>query len=285
MLTLTGSIGRTDMTGSSRRLSFVGGGATIDSYIASIKTILPTNLIAYYPLTEIGGTVAADHSGNARDGTYSSDVSAWPVIGNINGRTAPIFDGVSHYINIAAAMAALNGSEGTISFWYKIPGVQTWTDAITRQIFEFAVDSNNRLYAYKSAESNVLRTYYHAGGAVKGVAWSSATSTAYNNVIMTWSKAADEYKMYINNAQKEATRTGLGTWGTGTPTGYIGANTNPGAYGYGAICHFAIWDTVISSSDRAAINNIIPESVSWPYLIITDDGTYNAFPGLVEAAP
>jgi lysophospholipase L1-like esterase len=118
-------------------------------------------------------------------------------------------------------------------------------------------DTNNRiLLTHEATTINQLGWFYVAGGTVKSVTLSHATNVAggWVHVALTWNKAQDRMRAYINGVQQGATQTGLGTF-AGTPaTLFLGAaSAVPGNPWSGLLDEVAIWSRELSAVEIAAI--------------------------------
>ena len=223
--------------------------------------ILDLNPIAYWPLWDAEGTVSNEISGNFRNGTYSSDVSTWPVgSGCGDGYTAPQFDGANDYVDIFTPSfdAAFDGNQGTVLARSKVSGAGVWTDSNYREIVRILVDGSNYVILDKTNVNNQVRGVYSAGGVIKAV-----LSTVLNgsldwfSIAITWSATADEVILYINGSQVGSIQTGLGVW-AGTPganTTCIGAAGIPPSFIWdGYIAHVAIWDVALTADEIAKLS-------------------------------
>src|SRR6266568_1552477 len=108
------------------------------------------------------------------------------------------FDGTSQYINVSPLQAFLNTSEGTISLWFNQN-----SSTVIRELVDFRVDGNNEI---EITQGNgqfgiTFRCNYSAGGTAKTVSTSGLTNNIWYHVVMTWSKSADQVKLYLNGAQ------------------------------------------------------------------------------------
>ena len=226
------------------------------AYTNKIKALSP---IAYWPLAEASGTTIVDESGNGRNGAYRA--SGEPLLGQTgigDGRTAALFDGSNDYGNIysAAFAAAFNGPEGTAAVWGQVSAAAVWTDAATRRLLSLRVDANNRVLLEKSSTNNQVTGFYIAGGTSKSVVFTTSAPTTWFHFAITWSKSADQVKVYFNGAQVGATQTGLGVWAGSLDS----ANTTCGATdttggnpwkGYEA--HVAVWGGALSAAQIATL--------------------------------
>lgn len=188
------------------------GGGVVPWYLSG--DIHASNCIAAYPLNELSGTTAFDVSGNGRNGTYSNAILGQPGIGD--GNTAISLSGVSgtNHVNIYSVSLAnaFNGAAGTISAWFKTNSVAEWVDGLERFILNIEVDSNNFVYLSKKAQSNKIWFGYRAGGTYDAIDGLYYNPTKWTHIAITWNKAAEEMKVYLNGVQQGATQTALGTW-------------------------------------------------------------------------
>jgi hypothetical protein len=184
----------------------------------------------------------------------SSDYTEWddlsvtevdPLVGKpVNGVTlgsasgghltnAYTFDGTNDFVNTYSTdlNSTFNPDEGTMVAWAKVSGAGVWSDASIRSINTLLSDANDYVQINKTGGANTLSFEYKAGGTSKLITSSSlGGSTSWFQVVITWSKSADQVKAYINGSQVGSTLTGLGTYvGNLTSTGQtIGANGTTG---------------------------------------------------------
>jgi hypothetical protein len=221
------------------------------NYVEKVRGYGP---IAYWPLNEPGGTVAQCLVNPAQNGTYSSDVSTWPIGTGIgDGNTAPRFDGANDVVDVQSVpfAAALDGDEGTAAIWCKVENVGVWTDAAQHYAF-YTVDTadyNEYIGLFKFTTNSQLRYRYAAGGVLESISRDGVTALGWFHMAITWSAAADEVKAYYNGAQTGATQAGLGAWAGGVDVSRIGAQdaipTNPWQ---GWLAHCIVFDRVLPQS-------------------------------------
>jgi hypothetical protein len=224
-----------------------GGGSYADK-------VLAYSPIAYWPLWEATGSVAACLVNPLQNGTYSGVTLGQEGIGD--GRTCPLFDGVNDHVDLysAALAAAFNGAEGTIHLWYKVYNAGVWTDSVHHMLFEFAADAGNNIRVYKEAANNSMYHRYRANSQSKSQSNSPINPTTWVPVAVTWSKTDDKVRFYAGGVQWSNTHTSLGTWAgslssTATVLGDIA--TTPSIPWYGYLAHMALWDTPLSADDLA----------------------------------
>lgn len=227
-------------------------------YARRVLSVAADALIAYWPLSEPSGAAAIDQTGRYH-GAYTGVDLNYPGVGD--GGSAPFFDGINDFCNIysAALATAFNGAEGAVSIWMKVSGAGVWTDATLRRLMGLRVDANNQVNLSRSATSNTLLCQYLAGATSKTVSIGSQSSTDWLHLAMTWSKSADQMKVYFQGVQTGATQTGLGTWaGTFNSTrANIGADsTVPATVWSGNLAHAAIWTRALSAGEIAELYRV-----------------------------
>ena len=233
--------------------TFSAEGVTgLDAYIRKVVDLSP---IAYWPLSEPSGVVANDLMGLG-NGAYSNVTLGQTGIGD--GRTSALFNGTTSYCNIysAALASAFNGAAGTISIWAKVSGAGAWADGIHRVMLRLLADGNNYIDLAKSSAVNTLLVRYNSGAVLESVTPTSFSPTTFFQVALTWNKAADEMKVFVNGIQSGITQTGLGIW-AGAPastTSNIGSSsTTPAAVWAGYIAHPAIWTRALTPAEVATL--------------------------------
>ena len=176
-------------------------------------------------------------------------------------RTAYSFDG-GDFVNVysAALAAALDGAKGWLLEWVRITDAGVWADAAVRTAGRLVVDASNLVLFAKTATANQIVIRYIAGGTTKQVLDTSlAATTNWFLLGLTWDKAADEMKAYINGAQVGVTQTGLGTWaGSLNATNCaLGADNTAGANGHkGLLAHAAVGaGSALTSAQVLAVYN------------------------------
>lgn len=238
----------------------VPGGGVLDT-LAYTNKVLATSPIAYWPMAEPSGAVALDESNNSRPGAYTAVTLGQAGIGD--GRTSPLFDGTNSYNNVytASLAGAFSGAEGSFLIWGKVNSAGVWTDGINRRMILFQVDANNRIGINKAVANNEVDWLYVAGGTSKSAGVTTFSPTTYFTIGLTWSKAADQIKFYVNGAQSGATVTGLGVFaGALSVTQTIIGSLNTGAAAQvwsGTMAHAAVWNTPLTAAQMAALAVVV----------------------------
>ncbi len=220
------------------------GGLTTNGEISTVagaaNQTKPASPFSYWKFDEGYGTLAnnAGSGGSvlnaalANMASPATSTSGWTSSGKVN--KGLVFDGTNDAVNIYSSgmNSAFNGSEGSASFWLKPSSSGIWTDSTARYPLYLYADANNNIYVAKLTTNNTLQFYYSAGGTVKTVNTTVlGGTTAWSHVILTWSKSADQMKVFINGQQIGTTQTGLGTWAGSLDTTHntIGATNTAGS--------------------------------------------------------
>lgn len=244
-------------------LTGAGPSAGGESYAEKVLGIQPANLVAYWPLWEAEGAVANDISGNGFHGAYTGVTLGQTGIGD--GRTCPLFDGASGYVNIytEALQTLFNsgglGAEGSCIIWAKVFNSGVWTDGNWRSAFmcEQGWDTN-RIAFLRANSDNVLNWHYVANGTFDNPAKSSMSELDWMCLGFTWSKTADKVIAYYNGAQEGATETGLGTWNGGILLNHmnIGAGLTGTELWYGWLAHVILLDAPLSATKMLSLATV-----------------------------
>ena len=230
-----------------------------------MQRVLATDPIGYWMQDEKQGAVSYDmvtaRSNGARNGTYTGVTLGQPGIGD--GRTSPLFDGATDYMNgfSASLAASINMSEISIMLWLKMFNVGVWTDGARRDAFGIFINGANYIYL-SNILNNRLEWKYTAGG-IQSVVQVIVAETDWMALFMTASLSAGgtgEMMAYrfVNGigGQVGATQVGLGVWAGALPANnpVIGAfSIVPANPTYGYIAHGAIWDRPIMPATAAGL--------------------------------
>ncbi len=205
-------------------------------------------------------------------GKMTPTATTFPTIGSTAGghlSNAYTFDGTNDFVNIYSSdlNSVFYQNEGTVVAWAKVNASSVWTDSTSGQIFYLRADDNNRIQILESSSNSLLQFNYLGGGTNSQVI-SAFSSTSWFQVVATWNKSADQFKVYVNGAQVGTTQTGLGTW-TGnlaTTTSLIGAASTAGA---------APWKGMINDV-RLYTRALSAEEIAAQYSSSTDIQAYNS---------
>lgn len=171
--------------------------------------------------------------------------------GTINGCS---WAGTAHN-SISLRRLGFNGEEGTALIWGRVSGSGVWTDATARRLLTLGVDASNYVAIYKHTDNDVYCAY-NAAGTLESQALSIGTPTDWFQVAVTWSKAADQFKAYLNGAQVGATGSGLGIWSgaIASTLAVVGASsTTPADVWSGLLANVCLWNRALNATQIAAL--------------------------------
>ncbi len=234
-----------------------------EAYIDKVLGIAPSNLIAFWPLDEVGGTNAnnlANEEDADRDGTYTG-VTLDSTTGPFNYGRFGLWDGSSDYCNIYSTElnSVFNGAEGAISLWAKVSGAGVWTDSTVRDLLILRVDATNLIRFHRTSVNNQIKWIQQSGGTSKSITDTSLNGTTeWFNLAVTWSESVDESKFYINGVQSGATQSSLGTWvgNLASTRCNIGAtNTTPTLVFSGYLGYAAVYNTPLTAAQILELYN------------------------------
>jgi hypothetical protein len=223
------------------------------SYIQKMERTYNSNFVGHYPLDEESGTVAYDISPNGYNGTSVSLMRSWndrQVLGPDGGKCAQ-FDGSASYVNIYSALASAPTTIGSISVWAALEN--TFLKGSTAgKIIKLAVDANNTIdITFDSTPYRFNGTYTAnstASSVNSSLVYNSGYGPTWHHFVLTWTKAGDALKFYVDGKQQGSTQTSLGTW-SGTMASnlmVVGASsTAPLGVLKGWIARLGIWSVVL----------------------------------------
>jgi lysophospholipase L1-like esterase len=223
-----------------------------------IQKVFGSSLIGYWPLWETAGAVAEDISGNNRDGAYTN--AALADLTTQLGK-APYFDGTA-YVDISGASltGAINGSLGSVVVVCKIPEA-AFLDLTYRKIFRLQADTNNRIQVEKYGSNRDSIYYTYRAGGTMLTTEQQYISTLWAGLMVigiTWNKAADRARAFLNGAQVGADLTGLGNWAGACYANLIGvATTAPTEPWQGWIQLMALGNAELTPANMANIASLV----------------------------
>lgn len=207
--------------------------------------------LAYWPLSDASGSAAVDASGNARGGAYTGITLGATGIGD--GRTAATYPGTGAVINAYSVglAGAFNGALGSFAVWFKASASGVWSDATFRNLFQFQADTNNYVKAYKSNTANRITVDCNMGATFKTINIDGLSDTAWHLLTVTWDKAGNALRAYLDGVPQSSPQTGLGTWAgsLASTTTTIGATNLSGSGGWsGSLAHAALWNVALAAA-------------------------------------
>jgi hypothetical protein len=233
----------------------VTSGYLPSAYGAKVQAIAPANLLAYWPLDELSGSVITDRSGSGRNGVYSNTTYGSP---GPDGRPCAGFNGTSSFGNLysASLAGAFNGQEGSFSMWCRMANAGVWTDGVTRRALYFLVDASNRAGFFKPTTANEMDCLYVAGGTSLAAGKGTFSPTDWFHLGQTWSKSNNQMIFYVGGVAITPISTGLGTFAgalSAVQTILGSLSTTPAQNWSGFEADVAVWSTPLTAAQMAAL--------------------------------
>jgi len=175
-----------------------------------------------------------------------------------DGRSSFSFDG-GDFVNIfsAALASAFNELLGSMLVWVRITDGAVWADGVHRRFFTIGA-ATDRVMLAKDTAANSIFFRYDAGGVFSGLVDASlAGTTDWFLVSISWDKADDKVKCFINGAQVGATVTGLGIWVEPLISPYpnLGSHAQVSNFHKGLMAHAAIFPDVVTPAEMLNVYN------------------------------
>ena len=240
------------------RVGWVGSsGITARTYR---ERVLATSPVAYWPMTEQGGTIAADATGNGYTGTYARNVATMGTeSGPTLNQTAPTFDGTNDYMDgYSAGLSAAMGdmSAGTFAAWVRVASAGTWTDSTLRQIARItSAGSADFIIVRKNSSANNWNFQHKGGATTKSTSPASNSSTDWIHVAFTWLEGGTTIA-YQNGVAISTSSSGVGAWSGSVSAAYVGAaSASPAEPWSGALAHTAIWTRALSPAEISTLHS------------------------------
>jgi hypothetical protein len=180
------------------------------SYLQRVKRLFGGALIAYWALNESSGTSANDLSENGYHGVYSGVSLA--NLAAPGGSSAPLFDGVNDYVNIgdSGIGAEYDGDEGSLFIWYRPFNAGVLSDGSTDLVIQIVTSTLSWIAIQKATTAGRLTIQRRADdSSLKSVNLDGVTAANWLHLGCTWSRNADEFRVYRDGSQTGATLTGL----------------------------------------------------------------------------
>ncbi|MEE9602617.1 MAG: DUF2341 domain-containing protein, partial [Thermoguttaceae bacterium] len=201
------------------------GTATYDQTTADEQAVWDTNYKGVWHLDEDvvdEQTTAGVHIDST--GTNNGDQA-----GNVEGAgqiaDGQVFDDTD-WIVVNDAADDIDVTKGTVSAWIELN-----TTSGDSAVFNSFFDGSNNIHLRWDVSSDAFLIKYEAGGVVSKVETAGGAIIDHGDgkkhlVTLTWDKAADEMKAFIDGTQVGTTQTGLGNWSGTLTEAAIGATSN-----------------------------------------------------------
>jgi len=248
-----------------------GGGAPTlrPAQVLDVLSMLyPQQQIGLWILDDNGLAQVKDRSRQQNHGVYSGTGVTLNQPGHRNTSSA-LFDGSAGYANVySAGLAAdFNTEELTAAILVRMLSSTPWTDGNAHYFLRLGVDANNFISLWKSTSNNTLASDYRAGATVKQITVAAQADLDWFLLVMTVSKAADQYKLWkrspldgARGMQIGSTLTGLGTWSGALAASLcvLGASiTTPSNVHSGWLLGGALWTKAIPEIDLQAAGDAL----------------------------
>lgn len=192
-----------------RRRVFMTAMANQLEYWQRVKNLFGSNLLAYWTLDELSGTVANDRSGNGRNGAYANVTLGQP--GLATSRPSASFNGTSSRVNIYSTSLrdAFSGEEGFMSIFIK--PFEAATFGVNKRLLQFYCSNGDAVYFNVEGATRSVRVshYSNVGATFKFVEFIVDTNTRAMNLTATWSKSQNKLNFAVNGVQMGYDVTGL----------------------------------------------------------------------------
>lgn len=247
-----------------------GAEATLPTEAEYIATVLATSPIAYWPLNETSGSTADNAQGTAaRDGSYTSVNLAQDELAS--GYSAVRLSGSGSYVNLYSTSLrdAFNPLLGTLMF-HAIIHPDQWNDTSARRFVMLKVDGSNDFTIFKDTTANRLTLRHRAGGTAVSVNVDTSAAgnvdLTYSQLVqfaITWNKANNRFRAYINGTQVGSDVSGLGTWAGSLAEAWVGIDSSLAFPSKGHFGHVAIWTSELTQAqiESLRIDSSLPTMI------------------------
>jgi len=221
----------------------------IADFLTLAKSIKPNNIKRLYPGWERKGTVAVDHSRLREDGLYTG--ATLGATTNPFGERAWNTDGGDFMEADGTILTDFNFDLGSLAIIVKPSGASYYTEEITRYLFQFFFDADNRFHLEKTSDvSPVYRTAFRGGGTNRSISTGVITDTDWILWILTWRTSATIRFELFYNGVSQGSVANITTWDApSSMTLNIGSNNTHTLTNIGGHAHFILWDDVLVQAE------------------------------------
>jgi len=202
-----------------------------------------TNLRAYYPSDDDGGSTINDVTGNGYDGTYTG-----PSLGNtgVYNSTAPTYDGTDDYADLPSGVTVTGSTNRTISVWYS-----STDDSTDGGLFQFGSGgTDGEDYSLRSYSSNTdtWRIQYWGSPDTDVTLSGSFDGNLHHFVLRTDASNGETWLYYDGSLVSNHTHSPLST-----ATGYSRIAFWEDAYFPGTVDELQVYDRLLTDSEAKAL--------------------------------
>jgi hypothetical protein len=217
-------------------------------YWQRVKSLYPTDLLALWPLDDVGST-ARDVSANNITASYGGNITSRRNIWR--GGFAPDFSAGVVNLNGTNFNSLFNRAEFSINFFIS---PTAWANGAFQRVCYFYVDASNYISVYLSTGGS-LYCRYMANGTDKliNVIPTTWPVSGWPMITFTVSKSNDRMYLYIDGCLAAST-TGLGTISSTAFGNYTTdlVSVHSGTFGspfVGKVSNFGIWNRELSGTE------------------------------------
>jgi hypothetical protein len=234
----------------------------VNTYEDKILTTFSDDLLAYWPLDETEGSVAADVSGNGHNGSYSGvTLDQLDGAGVTMGR-AGLYDGINDVVtahSFGNVLSTLN--TGTASVWVRVADASNWIEAKERFVYAFGGRGHNALRKTLNNPGRIQAGWVPAAPDPGGSKYFITSTTDWFNIIVTW-ESPGILCIYLNGANQEPCVEIVGSAGTPGTFGFGFDPSGSGRVWHGYIHHAFFLDRVADADEITLIAD--PAGISEP---------------------
>lgn len=238
----------------SKRIIYLGNRDTA-KYTGKVMDIVGSgSVVAYWPLSELSGSVADNLEGTAaRDGAYTGVTLGQPGIGD--GGTCPLFDGINDYVSVILASGVFPLAEGTFMIWAKVYDASVWTDATYRHAFTAEYSSKNVSNIHKLSNNNQLLWYRKANDNLDS-RQAGYTDVDWMFLLYTFSVANNQFIAYKDGVQVGAIVTDVAARVEGATGTFIGSKNASAYFWYGWLAHALVANRPLVAAEALELSKV-----------------------------
>lgn len=219
------------------------------SYTTQLQALFGANLIRHFPLNETHGLKVHDSSDRADAPLYAATGITYSQTGIGDGLTSVKLtsSGIgSPYI----PDYSYDGDEGSVMIWGRVTDIAQWTNGSEEYMTMINTGTGNKHGLLKSALANRV-VYYNSTEAWVEIVAPITPTAGWFHIAVTWSKAANEVKLYFNGAQVGATQTCAGSYSPSPHYVELGHFAGTSRWN-GCLAHAALLNRPATSEEIAA---------------------------------
>ena len=216
-----------------------------NSYISTVLSTKPDNIVAYYPMNEASGNTMTDVK-NSRNGTYSASVTKG-VTGIGDSQTAVnVTSTQSISASVAGVLSGFSPESGAVSFWINVDSA--WLNDGAEHFLFYTANGSSAISIKKLTVDSTLQLTY------KSLIQYHTMKSGWNHIAFTWDVTNNRMNGLVNGNNfliGDGFSNPLPVWTGGAITSFIiGNSVGGGAQSLdGDIAHFGIWNNYLSNGE------------------------------------